>query len=79
MLTNFNTTIEEDLYRVEKIRELGYMPDVRIYRKSSLPKHHVLKDLQRWTLMRAVYMSTPFMDYVPRGKKTIREIYFSGE
>lgn len=79
MLTNFNTTIEEDLYRVEKIRELGYMPDVRIYRKSSLPKHHVLKDLQRWTLMRAVYMSTPFMDYVPRGKKTIKELYFSGE
>lgn len=76
MLTNFNTTIEEDLYRVEKIRELGYMPDVRIYRKSSLPKHHVLKDLQRWTLMRAVYMTTPFMDYVPRGKKTIRELYF---
>lgn len=76
MLTNFNTTIEEDLYRVEKIKELGYMPDVRIYRKSSLPKHHVLKDLQRWTLMRAVYMTTPFMDYVPRGKKTIRELYF---
>lgn len=77
MLTNFDTSIEEDLYRVEKIRELGYMPDVRIYRKSSLPKHHVLKDLQRWTLMRAVYMTTPFMDYVPRGKKTIRELYFS--
>lgn len=75
MLTNYDTTIEEDLYRVEKIRELGYMPDVRIYRKSALPKHHILKDLQRWTLMRAVYMSTPFMDYVPRGKKTIREIY----
>ena len=75
MLTNYDTTIEEDLYRVEKIRALGYMPDVRIYRRASLPKHHILKDLQRWTLQRAVYMSTPFLDYVPRGKKTIREIY----
>lgn len=77
MLTNFNTTIEEDLYRVEKIRDLGFMPDIRIYRKSMLPKQHVLKDLQRWALMRSVYMSTPFMDYIPRGKKTIRELYFN--
>lgn len=77
MLTNFDTTIEEDLYRIERIRELGYMPDVRIYRKASLPKYHILKDLQRWTLMRAVYKSTPFMDYIPRWKKTVRELYFS--
>lgn len=77
MLTNYDTTIEEDLYRLQKIRELGYMPDVRIYRKSSLPKNHILKDLQRWTLMRAVYMTTDFMDYKPRGNKTIRQIYFS--
>lgn len=77
MLTNFNTTIDEDLYRVEKIRELGYLPDVRIYRRASLPKIHILKDLQRWTLQRAVYMTTPFMDYVPRDKMTIRELYFS--
>lgn len=76
MLTNYNTTIEEDLYRVQKIRELGYMPDVRIYRRSALPRYHILKDLQRWTLMRATYYSTEFMDYVPRGKKTIRQIYF---
>lgn len=79
MLTNFDTTIEEDLYRVNLIREIGYMPDVRIYRKSSLPKHHILKDLQRWTLMRAVYRSVEFMDYKPRGNKTIKQIYFKGE
>ena len=79
MLTNYDTTIEQDLYRVNLIRKLGYMPDVRIYRKSSLPKHHILKDLQRWTLMRAVYRSVEFMDYKPRGNKTIRQIYFKGE
>ena len=58
-------------------RELGYMPDVRIYRRDSLPRHHVLRDLQRWTLMRATYKSTEFMDYIPRGKKTIKQLYFS--
>ena len=48
MLTNYDTTIEEDLYRIGKIREVGFAPDVRIYRKESLPKQHILKDLQRW-------------------------------
>ena len=78
MLTNYDTTIEEDLYRVQKIRGLGYMPDVRIYRKSSLPKHHILKDLQRWSNNRFLYQSCDFMDYVPRSDgKTIKEIYFN--
>ncbi len=78
MLTNFNTTIEEDLYRVKKIVELGYIPDIRIYRKSSAPQ--ILKDLQRWCNNRLIFRSCDFMDYVPRkdGMK-IKEIYFSEE
>ena len=77
MLTNFNTTIEEDLYRVEKISELGFQPDVRIYRKNSLPETHVLRDLQRWCNNKFLYRSCDFMDYVPRadGMK-IRQLYF---
>lgn len=30
MLTNFNTKVEEDLYRVQLIKDCGYLPDVRI-------------------------------------------------
>lgn len=79
MLTNFNTTIEQDLYRIKKIEEVGFRPDVRIYRKNSLPKQHILRDLQRWCNNRILYNSCGFMDYVPRsGKRTIREIYFKG-
>lgn len=79
MLTNYDTTIEEDLYRVKKIREVGFSPDVRIYRKESLPKRHILKDLQRWCNNRMLYRSCEFVDYVPRSDgKTIREIYFAG-
>lgn len=76
MLTNFDTTIREDLYRVRKIKEIGYSPDVRIYRKNALPKPHILRDLQRWCNNRMLYQSCKFFDYVPRadGKK-IREIY----
>lgn len=75
MLVNFDTSIEEDLYRIRKIRELGYLPDVRVYRKNSAPQ--ILKDLQRWCNNRFIFKSCDFMDYVPRKDgKTIRQTYF---
>ena len=76
MLTNYDTTIQEDLYRVRMIKEIGYMPDVRIYRKTSLPRPHILRDLQRWCNNRMLYRSCNFFDYVPRKDgRSIREIY----
>lgn len=76
VLTNYDTTIKDDLYRVRKLKEIGYCPDVRIYRKTSLPNRHILRDLQRWCNNRLIYKSCDFFDYAPRsdGKK-IREIY----
>lgn len=75
MLTNYNTTISEDLYRINKIVSLGYLPDVRIYRKPTAPQ--ILKDLQRWCNNRIIFRSCDFMDYVPRKDgKTIKQIYF---
>ena len=76
MLTNFDTSIKDDLYRVKLIQSAGYLPDVRIYRKNALPKRHILRDLQRWSNNRFLYHSTKFFDYVPRSDgKAIREIY----
>ena len=76
MLTNYDTTIEEDMYRINKIRELGYMPDVRIYRKESLPKRHILRDLQRWCNNRFIFRSCEFEDYTPRKDgKSMKELY----
>lgn len=75
ILTNFDTTIEEDLYRVKMVQEAGFIPDIRIYRKETAPR--VLRDLQRWCNNRIIYRSCDFMDYVPRSDgKTIRELYF---
>ena len=75
MLVNFDTTIEEDLYRVKKIVELGYIPDIRIYRKPSAPQ--ILKDLQRWCNNRLIFRSCDFMEYIPRKDgKTIKQLYF---
>ena len=74
---NYFLTIEEDLYRIQKIREIGFAPDVRIYRKETLPHPHILRDLQRWANNRFLYRSCEFMDYVPRSDgKTIKELYF---
>lgn len=75
ILTNFNTTIEEDLYRVNMVQEAGFSPDIRIYRKHTAPQ--ILRDLQRWANNRLLYRSCKFMDYVPRRDgKTIKELYF---
>ena len=76
ILTNFDTTIKEDLYRVDKVQEAGLLPDIRIYRKNTAPR--VLRDLQRWCNNRKIYRSCKFMDYVPRKDgKTIYELYFA--
>ena len=77
VLTNYDTTFEEDWYRINKLREIGLDADVRIYRKHTAPR--LTRDLQRWCNNRIIYRSTPdFMEYIPRKDgKTIRELYFS--
>lgn len=64
VLTNFNTTLEQDLERIYVLRELGYWPYVMVYEKEKLPKGHVIRRLQRWVNMRAVFENVPrFEDY----------------
>ncbi len=66
VLVNFNTTLEQDLDRIYTLRDLGYWPYVMIYEKEKLPKGHVLRKLQRWVNMRAVFEAIPkFEDYKP--------------
>ena len=56
VLTNYNTTHEEDLYRIYKCIELGYNPFVMVFNKSSAPK--ITKQLQRWCNNRIIFEST---------------------
>lgn len=46
VLTNFNTTIEQDLERIYKLKELDYDPYVMIYDKPKAPKE--VRRMQRW-------------------------------
>lgn len=46
VLTNYNSTMEQNLYRITTLRDLGYSPYVMIYNKPDAPKE--VKRLQRW-------------------------------
>ncbi len=43
---NFNSTLDEDLYRIYTLRDLGYSPYVMIYQKATAPRE--VRRLQRW-------------------------------
>lgn len=55
ILTNFNTTTEQDLERIYILRDLGFSPYVMIFNKQELPKGHVLRRMQRWTNSRVAF------------------------
>ena len=62
VLTNFDSTMEENLYRIYTLRDLGFDPDVRVYDKPHAPKE--IRDLQRWCNNRFIFKSCPdFRDY----------------
>ena len=56
ILTNFNTTHEEDMYRVNKCIELDYNPYIMIFNKTLAPQ--ITKDLQRWCNNRIIFEGT---------------------
>jgi hypothetical protein len=63
VLTNFNTTIEQDLERIYKLRELDYDPYVMIYEKWNAPKK--IRQMQRWVNNRFIWRSCErFEDYL---------------
>lgn len=55
VLVNFNSTMEENLYRIYKLRDLGYDPFVMIYNKPSASKE--IRKLQRWCNNKWVFKS----------------------
>ena len=63
VLTNYGSTHEEDLYRIYKLREIGYKPYVMIYDKSNAPK--ITRKLQRWCNSYYIFYKEPdFTKYI---------------
>lgn len=57
VLTNYNSTAEEDLHRIYTLRALGYDPYVMIYDKEHAPRETRL--LQRWCNNRIIFNTVP--------------------
>lgn len=53
VLTNFNSTMEENLMRIYTLDELGYTPYVMIYEKSTAPPE--IRRLQRWVNNKRIF------------------------
>lgn len=64
VLTNFDTDPEQDLERIYKLKEANVSPYVMIYDKEHLPKHHILRKVQRWANNKFIFNSVErFEDY----------------
>ena len=55
VLTNFNTTIEQDLERCYILRDMGFAPYITIYNKDGLEKGHPILEVARYVNNRWVF------------------------
>ena len=61
-LTNYNSTMEENLYRIYTLRDMGYDPYVMVYNKPNAPKE--IRQLQRWVNNKFIFKTCKrFEDY----------------
>lgn len=64
VLINYNSTEEQDLYRIYKLREMGYSPYVMIYDKANSQKRK--RQMARWCNNRFIFRSCDdFNNYKP--------------
>lgn len=65
VLTNYDSTLEQDLYRIYQLRDMGYTPYVMIYDKYQAPQ--AIRHLQRWCNNKLIFRSQPdFKKYDPK-------------
>ncbi len=64
VLTNYGSTHEQDLYRVNTLRAMGFDPYVMIYERPTAPP--ITRHLQRWVNNKRIfYTVNDFSDYLP--------------
>jgi hypothetical protein len=62
VLTNFDSTLEQDLYRIYKLRDIGYEPYLMIYNKETASKK--LRLMQKWVNAKRLFKQCEkFEDY----------------
>ena len=71
VLTNYNTSIEQDLDRIYKLRDLDYNPYLMIYNKPSAPKE--LLRMQRWVNNKIIWRSCDNFEHYVHGNFSEKE------
>lgn len=66
VLTNFNTTMEQNLERVYKLKELDYDPYIMIYDKPNAPKE--LRQMARWVNNKYIFRSCETFEEYRKGR-----------
>jgi hypothetical protein len=68
VLVGFNSTIEQDIYRLRRLKELGIAPFVQPYRdfENERKPSQYEKDLARWANKMWTFKSCDFAEFQPR-------------
>lgn len=67
-LVNYDTTLEQDIERIETLKDMGFWAYVMIYNKESLPRGHIIRKLQRYVNNRFVFEKCKsFEEYTRKG------------
>ena len=66
VLCGYDTTMEENLERIEEIRKLDFNPYVMLYDKAHIQKGNELRKLQRWVNAKQVFWKCSFKEYQKR-------------
>lgn len=70
ILTNFDTTLEQDLERIMFCRSLDFQPYVMRYNKEHIPRGAVINSLARWVNTKMIFWQCPtFEQYLEDRKK----------
>ena len=70
VLVNFNTTMQENLYRIDTLCKMNFDPYVMIYNKPDAPPE--IRNLQRWCNNKRIFKTVSrFEDYVGARRKWI--------
>ena len=68
VLVGFNSTVEQDMYRLNRLKELGISPFVQPYRDFNNNRKPTLyeKDIAQWANKHQIFKTCDFADFSPR-------------
>lgn len=72
VLVNFDTTLEEDLERIYKLRKLGYDPYVMRFNKHLMKKGNIYNKLARWVNNKILWRTNDTFEEYLEGKEKIK-------